>query len=52
MTLALDTPDAWVVQQTVSRYDLDNIRMVDVSEPSVFAQYRLEHIIIQGLYKQ
>jgi len=48
MTLALDTPEAWVVQPTISRHDLDNIRLADISDPTVYAQFRLEHIIIQG----
>ena len=52
LTLGLDTPNAWLVQLSKSKYDLDNIILDNVNDDFnsnyLFAQYQLENILVQG----
>ena len=46
-TLAVDTPIAWMVESVSCVYDLDNIRLTDVTT-AVNAVFELEHLLVQG----
>lgn len=48
MTLALETPPAWLAFPIQSIHDLDNIRLADVSNGDVSVIYELENIIVEG----
>lgn len=49
LTLKLDTPKEWLVTPIVAPYDLDNIKLDDLGKERVlFAQFELEHLIIEG----
>ncbi|XP_028968483.1 UDP-glucose:glycoprotein glucosyltransferase 1 [Galendromus occidentalis] len=47
LTLAMATPENWLIGATRSLYDLDNIRMADV-ETRVNAEFELEHLLVEG----
>eukprot|EP01113_Clastostelium_recurvatum_P008329 TRINITY_DN1391_c0_g1_i1.p1 TRINITY_DN1391_c0_g1~~TRINITY_DN1391_c0_g1_i1.p1 ORF type:complete len:1486 (+),score=528.58 TRINITY_DN1391_c0_g1_i1:428-4885(+) len=50
LTLAMETPEAWLVQPIIAKYDLDNIKLEDLpaSEKIMTAVFRLEHILVEG----
>ncbi len=48
LTLNLDLPERWLVSPTVAHYDLDNIKLEDVNEESLYAQFELQHILVEG----
>ncbi|XP_022654078.1 UDP-glucose:glycoprotein glucosyltransferase 1-like isoform X2 [Varroa jacobsoni] len=47
LTLAMATPENWLIGAVSSIYDLDNIRMADV-ESRVVAEFELEHLLVEG----
>ena len=47
-TLAMVTPDNWLVEAKVSPYDLDNIHLDQVDGKGVWADFRLEHLLFEG----
>lgn len=47
-TLDLDTPHSWLVEPTFSPHDLDNIRLAQVLEGNIHAEFILEHILVEG----
>ncbi|OQR68399.1 UDP-glucose:glycoprotein glucosyltransferase-like [Tropilaelaps mercedesae] len=47
LTLAMATPENWLIGAVRSVYDLDNIRMADV-ESRVVAEFELEHLLVEG----
>lgn len=49
LTLGMDTPEAWLVQPVVARYDLDNIKLEDLGDEKVLsAVFELEHVLVEG----
>jgi len=49
LTLALDTPESWLVGPTSAKYDLDNIRLNNLGkENSLSATFELQSITLQG----
>jgi len=49
LTLALDTPEPWLVGPTLSKYDLDNIKLQDLGkDKSLVAVFELQSITLQG----
>eukprot|EP00211_Chloroparvula_japonica_P000630 CAMPEP_0119155992 /NCGR_PEP_ID=MMETSP1310-20130426/52027_1 /TAXON_ID=464262 /ORGANISM="Genus nov. species nov., Strain RCC2339" /LENGTH=1475 /DNA_ID=CAMNT_0007148599 /DNA_START=154 /DNA_END=4581 /DNA_ORIENTATION=+ len=48
LTLEIETPPTWMVQSTHAQYDLDNIRIGDVSDKKLAVTYELSHILIEG----
>jgi UDP-glucose:glycoprotein glucosyltransferase len=47
-TLAMMTPENWLVEAKVSPYDLDNIHLDQVDGKGVWAVFRLEHLLFEG----
>ncbi|KAK5964500.1 UDP-Glucose Glycoprotein glucosylTransferase [Trichostrongylus colubriformis] len=47
LTLSVHSPDAWMVESVFAEYDLDNIRMEQVSS-NIVALFSLEHILLEG----
>ncbi len=47
-SMSLDVPDSWVVEAVAAPYDLDNLRLADVSVPRVGAMYELTHLLVEG----
>ncbi|VDM62368.1 unnamed protein product [Angiostrongylus costaricensis] len=47
LTLSIKSPDAWMVENIFAEYDLDNIKMEQVSS-DVVALFSLEHILLEG----
>ncbi|KAM3728409.1 UDP-glucose:glycoprotein glucosyltransferase [Dirofilaria immitis] len=47
LTLAVVPPDAWMVQPVYAIYDLDNIKLENVTG-NVVAKFELEHILLEG----
>lgn len=48
LTLAVDVLESWLVRAKVAHYDMDNIRLSDVSDRVVHAQFELHNILLQG----
>lgn len=48
LTLAVDVLESWLVQASVARYDMDNIKLADIPERIVHAQFELRNILVQG----
>lgn len=48
LTLNMDTPDRWLITPVIAKYDLDNLKLEDINERLVFAQYELQHIMVEG----
>lgn len=50
LTMGTDIPQAWVVMQKFSLFDLDNIKLADVKSKSkgLVAEYELENVLIEG----
>lgn len=48
LTMALDTPPAWLVSPRDSVHDLDNIKLSSLKGGSIEADYELEYILIEG----
>ncbi|CAK5263114.1 unnamed protein product [Mycena citricolor] len=47
-TLAMDVPSSWLVRPREALYDLDNIQLGSVSEPSVDADFALDYLVVEG----
>ncbi|GMT03040.1 hypothetical protein PENTCL1PPCAC_25214, partial [Pristionchus entomophagus] len=47
LTMSVHPPDAWMIDSTSAKYDLDNIKMEQV-EQDVVALFSLEHILLEG----
>uniref|UniRef100_A0A0N4WWI0 BPI2 domain-containing protein n=1 Tax=Haemonchus placei TaxID=6290 RepID=A0A0N4WWI0_HAEPC len=47
LTLSVDTPDAWMVENVFAEYDLDNIKM-EQSSSNIVALFSLEYILLEG----
>ena len=53
LTLGMDVIQPWVVGPVVSPYDLDNIRLRDLTDPTakqtgIQAEFQLQHILVEG----
>ncbi|CAB3399775.1 unnamed protein product [Caenorhabditis bovis] len=47
LTLSVQAPDSWIVEAVFAEYDLDNLKMEQVSK-NVVAVYSLQHILLEG----
>lgn len=47
-TLAMSTPENWLVESVSTPYDLDNIHLDQVDGPGIFADFELEHLLLEG----
>ena len=48
LTMHVDFPEAWMVTTAKAAYDLDNIILKDIKERRIYAEYRLESLIVTG----
>lgn len=48
LTLAVDVLESWLIRASVARYDMDNIKLADISERVVHAEFELRNILVQG----
>lgn len=48
LTLNMDVQETWLVGLTYSLYDLDNIKLSDVTSNTLNARYQLESIVLTG----
>jgi UDP-glucose:glycoprotein glucosyltransferase len=48
LTLGMAVPDNWLVESTESIYDLDNIHLDQVDDNGVWADFELEHLLLEG----
>jgi len=48
LTVNMDVPEAWLVELTQSAYDLDNLRLSDVPDAVVTADYGLSALVLSG----
>lgn len=48
LTLNMDVQETWLVGLTYSLYDLDNIKLSDVTSNTLTARYQLESIVLTG----
>lgn len=51
LTLNMATPENWLVESVRTPYDLDNLHLAAIAEipgNSVFADYELEHLLLEG----
>ncbi len=46
--LFINTIEPWLVTPTIAKYDLDNIKLVDIKEKVLYAQFELQHILVEG----
>ena len=47
-TLAMSTPENWLVEAVKSPYDLDNIHLEEVDSDGVWADFKLEYLLLEG----
>ena len=47
-TLAMVTPENWLVEAVRSPYDLDNIHLEEVEGKGVWADFKLEYLLLEG----
>lgn len=48
LTLNFHPPEGWMVEAVEAIYDLDNIKLEEVSGKKVAAEYELEHLVLEG----
>lgn len=48
LTLAVDVLESWLIRASVARYDMDNIKLADIGERVVHAEFELRNILVQG----
>lgn len=48
LTLNTATPENWLVESVRTPYDLDNIHLAEVSSGHVWADFELEHLLLEG----
>eukprot|EP01116_Phalansterium_solitarium_P000089 TRINITY_DN10057_c0_g1_i1.p1 TRINITY_DN10057_c0_g1~~TRINITY_DN10057_c0_g1_i1.p1 ORF type:complete len:1540 (+),score=753.29 TRINITY_DN10057_c0_g1_i1:74-4693(+) len=49
LTLIMDTPSPWLISPVQCRYDLDNIKLQDLTADKVLsAVFELEHVLLEG----
>lgn len=47
-TLSMSTPEPWLVESVSTPYDLDNIHLDQVQGFGIFADFELEHLLLEG----
>lgn len=47
-TLAMSVPENWLVESVSTPYDLDNIHLDQVEGAGIFADFELEHLLLEG----
>lgn len=48
LTLNMATPENWLVESVRTPYDLDNIHLAEIPTNSVWADFELEHLLLEG----
>ena len=48
LTLNMDVPEPWLVEATYAPYDLDNLRLADIPQTTVYAEFELESLLLTG----
>lgn len=48
LTLNMATPENWLVESVRTPYDLDNIHLAELSGHKVWAEFELEHLLLEG----
>lgn len=48
LTLNMATPENWLVESVRTPYDLDNIHLAELPEDKVWADFELEHLLLEG----
>lgn len=48
LTLNMATPENWLVESVRTPYDLDNIHLAELSDHKVWAEFELEHLLLEG----
>lgn len=48
LTLGMATPENWLVESVKTPYDLDNIHLAEIPGNNAFADYELEHLLLEG----
>jgi len=48
LTLNMATPENWLVESVRTPYDLDNIHLAELSGNNVWADFELEHLLLEG----
>lgn len=49
-TLGMSTPSNWLVESVSTPYDLDNIHLDQVEGAGIFADFELEHLLLEGKF--
>jgi UDP-glucose:glycoprotein glucosyltransferase len=48
LTLNMDSPGAWQMEPVTSGHDMDNIKLSQITDSTVFAKYKIAHLYVQG----
>ena len=48
LTLNMATPENWLVESVKTPYDLDNIHLAELPTNNVWADFELEHLLLEG----
>lgn len=48
LTLNMATPENWLVESVKTPFDLDNIHLAEIQGNSVWADFELEHLLLEG----
>lgn len=48
LTLNMATPENWLVESVRTPYDLDNIHLAELPDNNVWAEFELEHLLLEG----
>lgn len=48
LTLNMATPENWLVESVRTPYDLDNIHLAEIPSNNVWADFELEHLLLEG----
>lgn len=48
LTLNMATPENWLVESVRTPYDLDNIHLAELPNNNVWADFELEHLLLEG----
>lgn len=48
LTLNMATPENWLVESVRTPYDLDNIHLAELPDNNVWADFELEHLLLEG----
>jgi len=48
LTLNMATPENWLVESVKTPYDLDNIHLAELHQNKVWADFELEHLLLEG----